>query len=86
MSVSAVSSSNNLSQAGSQGNAGQAGKLFKQLATSLKSGDLSGAQKAYSSLQKLMQSSQSGSQTASAQNSSVQNDFAALGLALNSAG
>ena len=31
-----------------------------------------------------MQSSQSGSQTASAQNSSVQNDFAALGQALNS--
>ncbi len=84
MSVSAVSNNNSLSQTGSQGSAGQAEKLFKQLASSLKSGNLSGAQQAYSSLQKLMQGGQSGSQTASAQNSSFQNDFAALGQALNS--
>ena len=80
MSVSAVTSSSNLTRTSTQSTTAQFGKLFKQLASALKSGDLSDAQKAYSSLQNLMQNSSS----ANTQSSSFQKDFAALGQALSS--
>lgn len=52
---------------------------FSQLAQSLQAGDLTGAQQAYSALQNLLPSNQSGSATG---NNPLQNDFAALGQAL----
>jgi hypothetical protein len=59
---------------------------FSQLAGALQSGDLTGAQSAYSSIQQLLQQYQ-GSSNASANSTSsnpIQNDFAALGQALES--
>ena len=50
---------------------------FKQLASALKSGDLSGAQKAYSALQQLLPDQSQGGNP-------VSTDFAALGKALQS--
>jgi hypothetical protein len=89
MSISAVSSTSGLSQTDSQGSINQLRQSFKQLASSLQSGDLSGAQKAFSALEGLLQSNQSSSQSptvqsASAQNSPIANDVAALGQALSS--
>ena len=61
---------------------------LKQLAGSLQSGDLAGAQKAYSALQKLMpsqsQNSTSSSQSSSSSTNPIVNDFNALGKALQS--
>ena len=65
---------------------------FKQLAGSLQSGDLAGAQKAYAALQKLLpsqsqnstSSTQSSSQSSSSSTSPIVNDFNALGKALQS--
>ena len=64
-------------------------QLFKQLASSLQSGNLASAQKAYGSLEQLLQGNPSRSQASSAQpgsttSSAVQKDFAALGQALSS--
>ena len=65
---------------------------FKQLAGSLQSGDLAGAQKAYAALQKLLpsqsqnstSSTQSSSQSSSSSTNPIVNDFNALGKALQS--
>jgi len=60
---------------------------FQQLASALQSGNLSGAQSAYSNIQQLLQgspgSSTSNSSTSTGSNT-LQNDFAALGQALQS--
>lgn len=65
---------------------------FKQLAGSLQSGDIAGAQKAYAALQKLLpsqsqngtSSAQSSSQPSSSSTNPIVNDFNALGKALQS--
>jgi DNA-binding FadR family transcriptional regulator len=59
---------------------------FKQLASALQSGDLSNAQSAYSSIQKILQGDQSSSSSESSSNgsSALQSDFATLGQALQS--
>jgi DNA-binding FadR family transcriptional regulator len=61
---------------------------FKQLAGSLQSGDLAGAQKAYAALQKLLpsqsQNSTSSTQSSSSSTNPIVNDFNALGKALQS--
>jgi outer membrane protein assembly factor BamD (BamD/ComL family) len=59
---------------------------FDQLASALQSGDLSGAQSAYSNIQQLFQANPgaSPSNTTSNGSSTVQNDFATLGQALQS--
>jgi hypothetical protein len=89
MSVSAVSSSSSVTQTDSRSLVNQFKQDFKQLASSLQSGDLTGAQQAYAALQQLQQSNQSGGQSsngqqASSTNNPIQNDFAALGSALQS--
>jgi hypothetical protein len=89
VSISAVSSTSGLSQTDSQSNVNLLRQSFRQLASSLQSGDLSGAQRALSTLESLIQSNQSASQTLTVQptstrNSPIQNDVAALGKALNS--
>jgi len=89
MSVSGVSSSSTVTQTDWRSLVNQFKQDFKQLASSLQSGDLTGAQKAYAALQQLLQSNQSGGQSSNAQqasstNNPIQNDFAALGSALQS--
>jgi len=89
MSISGVSSSSSLTPTDWSSVKNQWKQDFKQLASALQSGNLSGAQKAYSALQQLQQSNQSGGQSsngqaASSSNNPIQNDFAALGQALSS--
>ena len=89
MSISSESATSGLSQTDSQSSINQLRQSFRQLASSLQSGDLAGAQKAFSTIETLLQSNQSSSQSsavqsASATNTPVQNDLAALGQALNS--
>jgi hypothetical protein len=87
VSISAVSSTSGLSQTDSQSSVNLLRQTFQQLASSLQFGDLTGAQKAFSDLEGLLQSNQSTSPTvqpASTQNNTIQNDVAALGKALNS--
>jgi hypothetical protein len=89
MSISGVSSTSGLSQTDSQSSVNQLRQTFKQLASSLQSGDLAGAQQAFTSLEKLLQSNQSASQNSTVQPAStpqspVQSDLAALGQALSS--
>src|ERR1700733_2346065 len=59
---------------------------FHQLASALKSGDLSGAQSAYSNIQQLIPGNPDASTSSTASNGSntPQNDFATLGQALQS--
>src|SRR5580658_8021721 len=61
---------------------------FQQLASALQSGNLSGAQSAYSNIQQLLQGSPGSSSTSNSSTSTgsntLQNDFAALGQALQS--
>ena len=59
---------------------------FKQLASALQSGDLSGAQSAYASIEQLLPANQSSSSSATGSNGSnaIQSDFASLGQALQS--
>src|SRR5580698_7094627 len=61
---------------------------FQQLASALQSGNLSGAQSAYSNIQQLLQgnqgSSTSNTGSTSTGSNTLQNDFAALGQALQS--
>jgi hypothetical protein len=88
VSISAVSSTSGLSQTDSQSSVNLLRQTFEQLASSLQSGNLTGAQKALSDLESLIQSNQSSSQTlivhsTSTRNSTIQNDVAALGQALN---
>ena len=88
MSISALSSNliTDLSQQYQQNPLQQIRKDFNQLASALQSGDLSGAQSAYSSIQQLLQDNQSSSNSISGSNgtSTIQNDFATLGQALQS--
>ncbi len=88
MSISALSSNliTDLSQQYQQNPLQQIRKDFNQLASALQSGDLSGAQSAYSSIQQLLQDNQSSSNSITGSNgtSTIQNDFATLGQALQS--
>src|ERR1700722_14130477 len=82
MSISALSS-NLISDLSQQQNPFQEIKQdFQQLASALQSGDLSGAQSAYASIQQVLGANQGlGNSTGS---NTLQNDFAALGQALQS--
>ena len=82
MSVSSISSSSSVNQTDWRSLMSQLVKDFTQLASSLKSGDLEGAQKAYTALQQLLPGNQAGGQSSAS--NPLQNDFAALGQALNS--
>jgi hypothetical protein len=88
MSISSVTSSlaTGLSQANPPNLFKQLQQDFKQLNESLQSGDLSGAQQAYTSIQKLMGNDVTASQTQASGSTAnpVQNDFAAPGQALQS--
>lgn len=88
MTISSVSSTNNAYQTSSvQDNLKQARQDFQNLAGALQSGDLSGAQNAFSALQQIMQSVPASGQTQS-QGNSTQNqlstDMTALAKALQS--
>jgi hypothetical protein len=84
MSISAVSSTSSLSQTDSQSSVNQLRQTFKQLASSLQSEDLAGAQKAFSAQESLLQANQYATvQPVGTRNSTIQNDVAALGPALN---
>jgi hypothetical protein len=76
--VSASSSANAVTPQSSSTNLLQ--QTFKQLANSLQSGDLAGAQKAFASLTKQLQNSGA----SPAPNSQLASDFSALGQALSS--
>jgi hypothetical protein len=84
MPISALSSNlvNDLSQ--QQNPFRQIRQDFNQLASALQSGDLSGAQSAFSNLQQLLQGRQTGSNASSNGPSTIQTDFAAVGQALQS--
>jgi DNA-binding FadR family transcriptional regulator len=89
MSVSSVSSNSSLAQTDWRSLMNQWKQDFKQLASALQDGDLAGAQKAFKALQQLQQSNQPGGQSSNGQqassgNNPIQDDFAALGKALNS--
>jgi hypothetical protein len=88
MSISALSSNlvTDLSQQQWQNPFKEVRQDFEQLAGALQSGDLSGAQSAYSSIQQLLEAN-TGSSSSSPSSSSpntLQSDFAALGQALSS--
>ena len=89
MSISSISSNSSLDQTDWRSLANQWKQDFKQLAGTLQSGDLAGAQQAFAALQQLQQSDRSGGQSSNRQpanpgNNPIQNDFAALGKALSS--
>lgn len=88
MSTSSISLLSASTQSQSLTLAKQIQQDFKQLAGSLQSGDLAGAQKAYAALQKLMpsqsQNSTSSTQSSSSSTNPIVNDFNALGKALQS--
>ena len=93
MTISGVSISGVSAGAAYQANAaqthfGQARQDFKDLASALQSGDLSGAQTAFAAWQQVMQSGQAGTQQNASQNGGKQNpfaqDMAAVGKALQS--
>ena len=88
MSTSSISLLSASTQSQSLTLAQQIQQDFKQLAGSLQSGDLAGAQKAYAALQKLMpsqsQNSTSSTQSSSSSTNPIVNDFNALGKALQS--
>ena len=89
MSISSISSNSSLDQTDWRSLANQWKQDFKQLAGTLQSGDLAGAQQAFAALQQLQQSDRSGGQSSNRQpanpgNNPIQNDFAALGQALSS--
>src|ERR1700722_19753996 len=83
MSISAISSSliSDLSQQ-RQNPFQEIKQDFQQLATALQSGDLAGAQSAYSNIQQVLQAN-GGSGSATGSNT-LQSDFAALGQAVQS--
>lgn len=88
MSISSVSSSQNTYQPSrAQGDFKQVRQDFSGLVNALQSGDLAGAQNAFSALQQLMQGERPGNQS-QAQGNSTQNqlstDLAAIGKALQS--
>jgi hypothetical protein len=88
MSISALSSNlvNDLSQQQRQNPFAQMRQDFNQLASTLQSGDLSGAQTAYSKLAQLVQGGSNNPTpgTTSTAASTIVNDFATLGQALQS--
>ena len=85
MSTSPVSCGSGPTQTQGQSRFQQISQDFKQLASSLQDGDLSGAQQAYTSLQQLLPNQGQGSQSsASGSNNPIASDFKALGQALNS--
>jgi hypothetical protein len=88
MSISALSSNliADLSQQYQQNPFQKIQQDFKQLASDLQSGDLSGAQSAYASIEQLLPANQSssGSATGSNGSSAIQSDIASLGQALQS--
>jgi hypothetical protein len=71
-----------------QNNLNQIRQGFRNLASALQAGDLSGAQQAFTTLQQLLPNSSTGNQTQNGQQGSGQNtfatDFQALGQALKS--
>ena len=88
MSISSLASTliADLSQQYQQNPLQQIRKDFKQLASALQSGDLSGARSAYASIEQLLPANQSSSSSATGSNGSnaIQSDFASLGQALQS--
>ncbi|HTO58744.1 MAG TPA: hypothetical protein VMJ74_13165 [Pseudomonadales bacterium] len=88
VSVSGISSSAAYQPNATQTHFGQARQDFKDLASALQSGDLSGAQTAFAAWQQVMQSGQAGTQQNASQNGGKQNQFAqdmaAVGKALQS--
>jgi soluble cytochrome b562 len=86
--ISAVYNTYQTYQTNSQNNFSQVRQGFKNLASALQSGDLSGAQQAFAALQQLLPNSSAGNQTQNGQPGSGQNtfgtDFQALGQALKS--
>ena len=86
ISITAISGSG-LLQANTQSLAGQLQQGFKQLTNSLESGNLTAAQKAFSTIQNALKSSQSSSSTSSKPPisvQSIQDDVGALRQALGS--
>lgn len=84
MSISALSS-NLVSDLSQQQNPFQQVKQdFKQLASALQSGDLSGAQSAFASIKTLLQSQSPSGSPALAGSKTIQSDFSQLGQALQS--
>lgn len=81
MSVAGISSTNIAAQPGLLGTFQQQRNDFKQLSTALQSGDLTGAQAAFTDLAKLSQNSKAGAQSSTSQ---IGQDFAAIGQALQS--
>jgi hypothetical protein len=92
MSVSGISSTNNLNQSDWQSIFSQSQQYFNALSQALQSGNLAGAQNAFSSLQQLAPNSSQNSATTTSANatssangtSSIGSDFSALGQALQS--
>ena len=87
MSVESISSSQNFYQPNVQNNGKQFRQSFNDLAQALQSGDLSGAQSAFSELQQLRQSFQSahhGQGKGNDKNGPLKSDIAALDQALQS--
>jgi hypothetical protein len=88
MSISGISASTDpyqAYQANGQNNLKQFRQDFQDLASALKIGDLSGAQKAFTALQPLLPNPSAGNQTSTDQQGSGQNPFAADFSALDQA-
>ncbi len=85
MSISALSSNliNDLSQQQRQNPFQQIKQDFQQLASALQSGDLQGAQSAYSNIQQVLGNNATSTSSSGGSNT-LQNDFATLGQALQS--
>jgi len=88
MSVQGVSGTTNPYLSNVQGGYSGAGSAFKNLVSALQSGDLTGAQNAYSALQSVFQANgvaqRTSSTSSNGEQSQVSTDFAALGKALQS--
>jgi len=84
MSISPISCISGPAQTQGQSRSQQIRQDFKQLANSLQSGDLGGAQQAYSALQKLLPNQAQNGQQSSSGGNPISSDFKALGQALQS--
>lgn len=86
MSVSSITSGAGVNPADWRSTVKQGKQDFNQLMSSLQSGDLAGAQQAYSAMQQLLPASAASATTSpgSATTSTVSTDFSALGTALSS--
>ena len=83
MSVQGISSSSSLFTPNAKNNSSSIGSDVKNLVTAIQSGDLKGAQNAFSQIQNLMQSSQGTPvQQTNGQQSQLSADLAAVGSAL----